>query len=138
MRSLFLSMVCLILCGCEAKNEAAETANVEGRYQGIGVYNAGAGWARMAVPPAEADSRAARLTDDDHVIVVIDSKTGEVRQCGDLSGYCITLNSWTQTLDASRAAPVMMEPLRDEKGRGARGGEQTVEERGAASETPAR
>jgi hypothetical protein len=118
MRSLFLSTaVCVLLWGCEAKNEAAETANVEGRYQGIGVYNAGSGWARMTVPPAEPGSRAARLADDDHVIVVTDSRTGEVRQCGDLSGYCIRLNPWTQTLDASRAAPVALEPLRDEKGR---------------------
>ncbi len=28
-------------------------------------------------------------------IVVIDSHTGEVRQCGDYSGFCVTMNPWT-------------------------------------------
>ena len=105
-----------IAAGCTAKEETA-TVSAEGRYQGIGVYTAGSGWARIAAPPPQEGSRAATLADDDNVIVVADSQTGEVRQCGDLSGYCITLNPWTQALDATRAAPVALEPMRDEKGR---------------------
>lgn len=40
------------------------------------------------------DTALAKLQDDEHVIVVIDSHTGEVRQCGDHSGYCVSMNPW--------------------------------------------
>jgi hypothetical protein len=117
MRLWILPLLAVVaLAGCTRKEETT-TTTVQGQYQGIGVYNAGQGWARIAVPPVEEGSRAATLADDDHVIVVTNSQTGEVRQCGDLSGYCITLNPWAQTLDATRAAPVALEPVRDEKGR---------------------
>ena len=116
MRTLLPVLALALLAGCNAKEEPTNTTT-EGRYQGIGVYTAGNGWARIAVPPPGEGSRAATLADDDHVIVVSDSQTGEVRQCGDLSGYCITLNPWTQPLDATRATPVTLEPLRDEAGR---------------------
>jgi hypothetical protein len=117
MRILFSLVIAVaLLAGCVRKEEAA-TTTVEGRYQGVGVYGVGPGWARITVPPAQEGSRAARLADDDHVIVVSDSQTGEVRQCGDLSGYCITLNPWKGALDATRAAPVSLEPLRDENGK---------------------
>ena len=117
MRLMFpLVLTAIAVTGCTAKEEAT-AITTEGRYQGVGVYDAGAGWARIAVPPAQEVSAKATRADDDHVIVVSDSQTGEVRQCGDLSGYCITLNPWTQTLDATRAAPVTLEPLRDEAGR---------------------
>lgn len=104
-------LIAALLAGCTAKEET--TVATEGRYQGVGVYAAGTGWARVTVPPRADGSSAATVADDDHVIVVSDSQTGEVRQCGDLSGYCITLNPWAQALDETRAAPVALQPLRD-------------------------
>jgi hypothetical protein len=108
-----LAVACL--AGCTKKEET--TTVTEGPYQGISVYDAGEGWGRIAVPPPAQGSRTATLADDDHVIVLINSQTGEVRQCGDLSGYCITFNPWAGPLDASHTAPVTLEPLRDAEGK---------------------
>ncbi len=35
--------------------------------------------------------------DDGQVIVVIDRQTGEVRQCGNRSGFCVAMNPWKGT-----------------------------------------
>jgi len=56
--------------------------------------------------PASQDPAAAKLADDEHVIVVLDSHTGEIRQCGDHSGFCVAMNPWTSTAAAS--APVKL------------------------------
>ena len=117
MRVLLPTALIAVALACCTVKEETETVTTEGRYQGVGVYSAGSGWARITAPPTADGSRAATLADDDHVIVVSDSQTGEVRQCGDLSGYCITLNPWTQALDETRAAPVALEPLRDNDGK---------------------
>ncbi|MEO6040308.1 MAG: hypothetical protein ABIP41_00215 [Croceibacterium sp.] len=45
--------------------------------------------------PAPSDPAAATIADDEHVIVVVDSITGEVRQCGDHSGYCVAMKPWS-------------------------------------------
>jgi hypothetical protein len=50
----------------------------------------------------------ARQIDDQAIIVVEDSRTGEVRACGDLTGYCVGMNPWTLPLSAARHAPVAM------------------------------
>ncbi len=51
----------------------------------------------------------AGLADDEQVIVVVDSDTGEIRQCGALSGYCVGMRPWdhgvSQTLPASLVPP---------------------------------
>ena len=69
---------------------------------GIGIYPAGRDVAAAGrAPTAAADAcRARRCDDDEQVIVVVDSQTGEIRQCGNLSGHCIGMNPW-----ASRARP---------------------------------
>lgn len=79
-----------------------------GRYSGIGTYDAGRLWAEMAGIKSPSDPAAARLEDDEHIIVVIDSHTGEVRQCGDYSGVCVSMNPWTGQ-DARSATPVKLE-----------------------------
>lgn len=96
MRSLAILLAAVfVLSGCNS--EPVGTAPVhQGRYLGVGVYSVGNMWSRMKAP-APADKSAATLADDEHVIVVVDSHTGEVRQCGDLSGYCIRTNPWTAT-----------------------------------------
>jgi len=48
----------------------------------------------MAGAAVPKDAQQARISDDEHVIVVIDSQTGEVRQCGDHSGYCVAMAPW--------------------------------------------
>jgi hypothetical protein len=49
----------------------------------------------MTGPSTTNDATTAKIADDEHVIVVLDSHTGEVRQCGDHSGYCVATNPWT-------------------------------------------
>jgi hypothetical protein len=63
-------------------------------------------WRQMAGAPAEQEPAAAKLADDEHVIVVLDSHTGEVRQCGDHSGICVAMNPWSS--NGPIAAPVKL------------------------------
>lgn len=96
------------LAGC--KKPASDAADGEtaarGRYLGVGVYSANSLWSKMVTANTATDLAKAGLRDDEHIIVVVDSRTGEVRQCGDMSGYCIGMNPWSGPLDATRAAPV--------------------------------
>jgi hypothetical protein len=84
------------LSGCGGTDEALTDSNPKspGRYSGIGTYEAGRLWAQMAGVQASSDPAAAKLEDDDQIIVVVDSHTGEVRQCGNYSGFCVTNNPW--------------------------------------------
>ena len=91
----------LALAGCgEEVAFPGSSPRSPGRYAGIGTYDAGRLWAQMAGVDAPSDAAAATVEDDEHVIVVVDSHTGEVRQCGDYSGVCVTMNPW-----AAGAAP---------------------------------
>jgi hypothetical protein len=92
---IIVAAVAAGLCGCVKKSVDAESdASAHGRYSGIGTYMAGRLWQKMVVADNN-DQAAAKLLDDDQIIVVVDSHTGEVRQCGNLSGYCIGMNPWT-------------------------------------------
>lgn len=64
----------------------------------------------MATANPSAAPEVARLSDDEHVVVVVDSLTGEIRQCGDLSGYCVGMNPWAKPLGALQTAPVRLAP----------------------------
>lgn len=66
-----------------------------GRYVGIGLYSPGQMWPRMVGAARSGDESAATLHDDEQVIVVVDSQTGEIRQCGNLSGHCLRMNPWS-------------------------------------------
>jgi hypothetical protein len=61
----------------------------------------------MAAVNEPSDPAAARIADDEHVIVVVDSHTGEVRQCGDYSGACIAMNPWARN-GSPNAAPIRL------------------------------
>jgi hypothetical protein len=74
----------------------------QGRYAGIGTYDPGRLWSQMAGIADPSDAAAAKLDDDDHIIVVVDSHTGEVRQCGNYSGVCVAMNPWAG--EGSRSA----------------------------------
>lgn len=99
MRAEVLSLLAIgLLAGCD-RNPSASTPGPKspGRYAGIGMFDAGRLWAQMARGPTSNDAAAARIDDDEHIIVVIDSHTGEVRQCGDHSGVCVAMNPWSTT-----------------------------------------
>ena len=80
----------------------------QGRYLGVGIYAPGAAWTRVTRPRAGD----VKLGDDQAIIVVTDSRSGEVRACGDLSGYCVAMNPWAK---ASRRAPIVLAPLPEQK-----------------------
>jgi len=84
----------------DAANEMEGLAKSPGRYAGIGTFEPGRLWQQVEGAAATKDSKAARLADDEHIIVVLDSHTGEVRQCGDHSGVCVAMNPW------ARGAPI--------------------------------
>jgi hypothetical protein len=95
MRYLALTLTAVSLAGCNSGADSSYGPHRGGRYQGVGIYTPGALWQAQAGAGRPADAAAATLADDEHVIVVVDSQTGEMRQCGDLSGRCIASNPWT-------------------------------------------
>ncbi|NEX94697.1 hypothetical protein [Caulobacter sp. 17J65-9] len=103
------------LGGCQKKEEAPAAAEPfsiftpkkPGRYAGVGFYAPGEMWTQIAREPsaqAAADPAGATPDDDDQIIIVVDSVTGEVRQCGNLSGFCISMNPWTKATPDGKAA----------------------------------
>ena len=99
-------LAALSVGACDSAPESLPSSGQHGRYIGIGVYAAGEIWSRMAAANPSRDAAAANLRDDDHVIVVVDSRTGEIRQCGNYSGHCIGMNPWAGPLGQGQAAPV--------------------------------
>ena len=79
-----------------------------GRYAAIGIYSPGQSWSKLVVQSHPSDPLAARLGDDQAIIVVSDSQTGAVRACGDLSGYCIGMNPWKAQLVDGEAGPIQL------------------------------
>jgi len=88
------------LAGCDQGPVAGPGGHHGGRYLGIGTYVAGRLWSRQANVAAPSDPAAATIADDEQIVVTVDSQTGEVRQCGNLSGHCVVSNPW-----AGRSAP---------------------------------
>jgi hypothetical protein len=58
-------------------------------------------WSQMTGAPAPKDVSTAKLGDDEQIIVVLDSQTGELRQCGNVSGFCVGMNPWAKPVGAS-------------------------------------
>jgi hypothetical protein len=102
------SMIALFaLGGCHSASDVGSLRPARhGRYAGIGVFDVGPLWSKMAVPKPAAGQQAATTADDEHVIVVVDTDTGEVRECGDLSGTCAAFNPWTSVIAPPQRAPV--------------------------------
>ena len=97
MRIVAIALVLAIgLAGCDRHGGPAGMGSKNnGRYAGVGVFDAGRLWGEATGAPKPTDPAAATIRDDEHVIVVIDTHTGEFRQCGDHSGYCVTTNPWS-------------------------------------------
>jgi hypothetical protein len=119
MRIILAVAVGLALAGCsktESSNvmdDAGTGPGRESRYVGIGIYSPDDLWTQQIDNAAEAGNgtnttdealnrQMAVLDDDSQIIAVIDSKTGEIRQCGNMSGRCTTTNPW------GKAAPVLL------------------------------
>lgn len=94
LRRLGLFLSACVLAGCNQHEASSAGPKSPGRYAGIGTFDAGRLWGQMTGSSSNSDPALAKLQDDEHVIVVMDSHTGEVRQCGDHSGYCVSMNPW--------------------------------------------
>ena len=107
--SFFIALgVISLLTACDQGPQSAGGGRKDqGRYSGIGIYGAGRLWAQTKVDPTAAASDKAQLGDDEHVIVVVDTHSGEVRQCGDHSGFCVTMNPWSRGIPSS-SVPVSL------------------------------
>ncbi|HEX4098495.1 MAG TPA: hypothetical protein VHX64_17340 [Caulobacteraceae bacterium] len=105
---VMLAAMALAGCGRSGDLLGADHGHTHGRYAGIGIYTPGQPWARMVAAQQAKDSPSARTIDDQAIIVTVDSVTGEVRGCGDLSGYCVGMNPWKTPLAASQQAPIAL------------------------------
>jgi len=103
---LMLPFAAAALAGCHGWAGQTGADAHRGRYAGVGIYAPGEGWRRQVAGQGPTTGPAARLVDDEAVIVVVDSQTGEVRGCGDLSGYCVGLNPWRTALARPQQTPV--------------------------------
>ena len=96
MRHVAILLIAVGLGGCGGATDSGPGHRQGGRYHGIVIYAPGALWQRLAGAGRPDNPQAATLRDDEQVIVVVDSRTGEVRQCGNLSGHCIRMNPWAE------------------------------------------
>jgi len=95
-----------VLAGCNSPEVEEGPSAAKGRYAGVGIYSPGPMWEQLGPPAASGNPAVATLRDDEKIIVVTDTRTGELRQCGNLSGHCIALNPWAKPLAPGHAAPV--------------------------------
>ena len=110
------SVVVLLTAGCQKKAEPSAGVDdgwhpfgpPHGRFLGLGIYSPGDAWAKRVDAGETKDERAAKPLDDQAIFVVIDSATGEVRACGDMTGYCIGMNPWRSALVAVQVAPLRL------------------------------
>lgn len=105
-RQVGLFLAGIVLAGCNQQDAASPAGpKSPGRYAGIGTFEAGRLWRQMSGAPTSKDAADASLADDEHVIVVLDSHTGEIRQCGDHSGFCVAMKPWAT---AATVAPTKL------------------------------
>ena len=117
-----LASLMLSACGLKTVHDGAGAPPAHGRYNGVGIYGPSKQWTKMMAAQQAADPQLARPIDDQVIIVVEDSATGEVRACGDLTGYCIGMNPWKTALTSGQISPVRLTehvaPLETEGARG--------------------
>jgi len=118
LRLTVFTLLLALLSGCgPMMNHRQPDRAPHGHYAGIGIYAPGKLWAQIVPADGEAkqDPALAKRSDDEAVIVVVDSRTGEVRECGNLSGYCASIQPWNK---AVRGAPISLTKHADEDGAG--------------------
>jgi hypothetical protein len=111
MKASYLSVILvagLTLSGCHKASFWTEddTKPHHGRYTGIGIYSADSMWSHIAGADKPKDEAVATTADDQNIIVVVDGETGEIRQCGNVSGYCVGMNPWNHALGGKQTAPL--------------------------------
>jgi len=114
MKASYLGVVLIAglgLGGCHKVSLSTEddTRPHHGRYTGIGIYAADRMWSEIASADKPKDKAVATTADDQNVIVVVDGETGEIRQCGNLSGYCVGMNPWNRALPTKQTAPLSLD-----------------------------
>jgi hypothetical protein len=112
------ALAVLTLGGCHKKADAPAPDAMDdwtlfgskhGRFVGLGIYAPQTPWTKMVdAAQAGANPAAAKPLDDQAIFVVVDSQTGELRACGDLTGYCIGMNPWRKPLTPAQIAPIML------------------------------
>jgi hypothetical protein len=115
-RIIALAFIAAISLGGCQKSADGLLGNVShhDRYIGVGTYPAGSMWSQMVVVHSSEDAAVAKLADDEQVVVVVDSKTGELRQCGNMTGYCVSMNPWAKPLTSTQTAPIRLAKHADE------------------------
>jgi hypothetical protein len=104
-RPVLIAAALVGLTGC-TKMEATDNGGAHhGRYAGIGLFSPGKIWAHLQGDVTK-DPAAAKPEDDDVLIIVVDSDTGEVRECGNYSGRCVSMNPWTKAVGPQLHMPV--------------------------------
>ncbi len=106
-RAVMSAAAVAILGGCNAPPPNASEA-IHGRYTGIGTYSPGALWSKIGSPRSAENPQMATTADDEHIIVVVDSQSGEVRECGDYSGICVSLQPWMKAVTKTQTSPVVI------------------------------
>jgi hypothetical protein len=69
----------LALAGCQKASTSDGFGSGRGRYIGAGVYTPGRMWQQIVRSGPAANAASATLKDDEQVIVLVDSNTGELR-----------------------------------------------------------
>ena len=102
---IFLALGALAACKPYGWASPLSTAQ-HGRYLGVGLYSPGKQWTHLVANQKPGSDAVARSIDDQVIFVVADSQTGELRACGDLTGYCIGMSPWKKALTTSQIAPI--------------------------------
>ena len=103
-----VAVLALGACKREAVSLDDDTPAHRGRYSGIGINPPDMAWSKLNGVAKPVDKASASTADDTAVIVVVDSATGEVRQCGNLSGHCLGMNPWQRKLGPLQSAPASL------------------------------
>jgi hypothetical protein len=105
------SSACRRKADADADSSAAREPDPAGRagptgYVGVGIYTPSLAWQRLVEASAQPNAALARKVDDQVVIVVQNSRNGDIRACGDMTGYCVGMNPWARP--PSQLTPVSL------------------------------
>ncbi|HMI21197.1 MAG TPA: hypothetical protein VK533_16820 [Sphingomonas sp.] len=108
-QAALIAVALLSATGCHKVSDVLDTSERHhGRYAGIGIFDPGKIWTHLQRDPT-TNPAAATPEDDNAVIVVVDSDTGEIRECGNYSGRCVSMNPWTKAIAPQQHMPVTVD-----------------------------
>jgi len=101
--ALGLAVVALGASACRRISDADAAMDPTGQagrigYIAVGIYTPSVVWQRLVEGGAQTQVKetSARKVDDQAIIVVQNSRTGDIRACGDMTGYCVGMNPWAK------------------------------------------